>query len=66
MSDLRHIHDPVLSFLKMKGIRLLTFICLRRSYISYDLVHPTFTAQVRDVSTCAGARVVEGGLGTIT
>jgi hypothetical protein len=46
---------------------ILTFICLRRSYISYDLVHRTFTAQVRDVSKCVGARVVEGwGLGTIT
>jgi hypothetical protein len=39
---------------------ILTFICLRQSYISYDLVHRTFTAQVRDVSTCVGARVVEG------
>jgi hypothetical protein len=29
---------------------LLTFICLRRSYISYDLVHRIFTAQVRDVT----------------
>jgi hypothetical protein len=28
----------------------LTFICLRRSYISYDLVHRIFTAQVRDVT----------------
>jgi hypothetical protein len=42
---------------------ILTFICLRQSYISYDLVRRTFTAQVRDVSTCVGARVVEGGLG---
>jgi hypothetical protein len=25
MSDLRHIHDPVLSSLKMEGIRLLYF-----------------------------------------
>jgi hypothetical protein len=25
-SSLRHIHDPVLSSLKMKGIRLLLFI----------------------------------------
>jgi hypothetical protein len=25
MSDLRHIHDPVLSSLKMEGIRLLFF-----------------------------------------
>jgi hypothetical protein len=25
MSDLRHIHDPVLSSLKMEGIRLLLF-----------------------------------------
>jgi hypothetical protein len=41
--------------------RVLTFICLRRNYISYDLVHRTFTAQVRDVSTCVGAWVVEGG-----
>jgi hypothetical protein len=27
MSDLRHIHDPVLSSLKMEGIRLL-FFCI--------------------------------------
>jgi hypothetical protein len=27
MSDLRHIHDPVLSSLKMEGIRLLFFTC---------------------------------------
>jgi hypothetical protein len=26
MSDLRNIHDPVLSSLKMEGIRLLLFI----------------------------------------
>jgi hypothetical protein len=26
MSDLRHIHDPVISSLKMEGIRLLFFI----------------------------------------
>jgi hypothetical protein len=34
ISDLRHIHDPVLSFLKMKGIRLLFYNrdekCLQR------------------------------------
>jgi hypothetical protein len=35
MSELRHIHDPVLSSLKMKGIRLLFFYnrdvkCLQR------------------------------------
>jgi hypothetical protein len=28
MSDLRHIHDPVHSFLKMEGIRLLFFVSL--------------------------------------
>jgi hypothetical protein len=28
MSDLRHIHDPVLSSLKMKGIRLFLFVGL--------------------------------------
>jgi hypothetical protein len=27
MSDLRHIHDPVLSSLKMEGIRSLYFLC---------------------------------------
>jgi hypothetical protein len=27
MSDLRHIHVPVLSSLKMEGIRLLYFLC---------------------------------------
>jgi hypothetical protein len=27
MSDLRYIHDPVLSSLKMEGIRLLYFLC---------------------------------------
>jgi hypothetical protein len=29
---------------------VLTFICLRRSYISYDLVHRLFTAQVLNVT----------------
>jgi hypothetical protein len=32
------------------ALYLLTFICLRRSYISYDFVHRIFTAQVRDVT----------------
>jgi hypothetical protein len=29
MSDLRHIHDPVLSSLKMEGIRLLFLYVIR-------------------------------------
>jgi hypothetical protein len=32
MSDLKHIHDPVLPSLKMEGIRFLTWICLTRGY----------------------------------
>jgi hypothetical protein len=32
-SSLRHIHDPVLSSLKMKGIRLLFFSSMFRSVI---------------------------------
>jgi hypothetical protein len=34
MSDLRHIHDPVLLSLKMEGIRLL-FHCKQQLYMSY-------------------------------
>jgi hypothetical protein len=36
MSDLRHIHDPVLSPLKMEGIRLLSYV----SILSLRLVGP--------------------------
>jgi hypothetical protein len=32
-SSLRHIHDPVLSSLKMKGIRLLYFILHMGSFV---------------------------------
>jgi hypothetical protein len=39
-SSLRHIHDPVLSSLKMKGIRLL--LLLRSAHIGYDYRHTTF------------------------
>jgi hypothetical protein len=38
MSDLRHIHDPVLSSLKMEGIRLLFFLLLAASYRFISLV----------------------------
>jgi hypothetical protein len=37
-SSLRHIHDPVLSSLKMKGIRLLSFI-----FVSLHLPQPAPT-----------------------
>jgi hypothetical protein len=36
MSDLRHIHDPVLSFLKMEGIRLSFLICLLSRPVFWD------------------------------
>jgi hypothetical protein len=33
-SSLRHVHDPVISSLKLKGIRLLfLFICLYRDFV---------------------------------
>jgi hypothetical protein len=35
MSDLRHIHDPVLSSLKMEGMRLL-FLLERQNYMESD------------------------------
>jgi hypothetical protein len=36
-SSLRHIHDPVLSSLKMKGIRLLFYVCLSFEYGRNDV-----------------------------
>jgi hypothetical protein len=33
MCDLRHIHDPVLSFLKMEGIRVFFYLAPKTEYL---------------------------------
>jgi hypothetical protein len=40
MSDLRHIHDPVLSFLKMEGLRLFyyVFFCFLTASMSVSVI----------------------------
>jgi hypothetical protein len=43
MSDLRHIHDPVLSSLKIEGIRLLFMLCSR--YFDTNLCLELFAYQ---------------------
>jgi hypothetical protein len=42
MSDLRHIHDPVLSSLKMEGIRILFFSYQRRAGIIHSEWGPVY------------------------
>jgi hypothetical protein len=44
MSDLRHIHDPVLSSLKMKGIRLLFFsyMCVNIHFLNKSVCFKKF------------------------
>jgi hypothetical protein len=39
MSDLRHIHDPVLSSFKMEGISLLFFLRLTAFKFTAHIIH---------------------------
>jgi hypothetical protein len=61
MSNLRHIHDPVLSSLRMEGIRLLLFIVfyllLLSNGINVDIGHTCNTMRVYHdtIITCATA-----------
>jgi hypothetical protein len=61
MSDLRHIHNPVLSSLKMEGIRLVLFIVfcllLLSNGINVDIGHTCNTMWVYHdtIITCATA-----------
>jgi hypothetical protein len=60
-SSLRHIHDPVLSSLKMKGIRLLLFnaLCILSLFNGIDvgISHTCNTMRVKHdtIITCATA-----------
>jgi hypothetical protein len=60
MSDLRHIHDPVLSSLKMEGICFFFFFYIISDYFIYAAHSPFFSSKCRlfHNATFFGSRII--------